>query len=132
MLKQVVAGVVASVILTGAPAAGPFEDAEDAYNRGDYATALRLWQPLAEEGDVKAQFNLGLMYEKGEAQDYAEAARWYRLAARQGYADAQNQLGLIYGDGRGVATGLCGGRAVVPASGRAGQFQCPDQSWLCS
>ena len=34
----------------------------DAYNRGDFATALREWTPLAEQGDADAQSNLGLMY----------------------------------------------------------------------
>ena len=52
--------------LAGTAIAGPFEDGVVAYNRGDYATALRLWRPLAEQGDTKAQFNLGLMYKNGE------------------------------------------------------------------
>ncbi len=63
--------------------AGPFEDGNAAYQRGDYATALRLWRPLAEQGDAGAQYNLGLMYREGQgvSQDDAEAAKWYRKAA---------------------------------------------------
>ena len=33
---------------------------------GDFATALREWKPLAEQGDADAQYNLGLMYRKGK------------------------------------------------------------------
>lgn len=82
--------------------AGPFEDA---YEREDYATALRLLRPLATLGlNSSAQYNIGLMYAKGQGvvQDYAEAVKWYRLAAAQRHASAQNNLGLIYADGHGV------------------------------
>ena len=91
-------------MVTGAAAAGPFNDGVAAYERGDYATALRLWRPLAEEGDALAQYNLGLMYGKGEGvpQDDAEAVKWYRLAAEQGLANAQNSLGVMYTNGEGV------------------------------
>jgi hypothetical protein len=43
----------------------PDQKGLDAYNRGDYATALREWRPLAEQGDASAQFNLVLMYALG-------------------------------------------------------------------
>ena len=57
-----------------------------------------------EQGDATAQFNLGVMYAKGEGvpQDDAAAVRWYRLAAEQGYASAQGALGAMYAIGRGV------------------------------
>ena len=86
-------------------AAGPFEDGLAAIERGDYATAFRLWRPLAEQGEAKAQNNLGVMYDKGlgAAQDYAEAVKWYRRAAEQGFADAQYNLGVMYSKGQGVA-----------------------------
>ena len=81
-----------------------FQDGYRAYNEGDYATALREWKPLAEQGDALAQFNLALMYYKGQGvpHDYAEAVKWYRLAAEQGYALAQLNLGVIYAKGQGV------------------------------
>ena len=58
----------------------------------------------AEQGDAKAQFDLGLKYDTGDGvpQDYAEAANWYRKAAEQGYAKAQFNLGTMYDEGRGV------------------------------
>ncbi len=87
--------------------AGPLEDglaAVAAAKRGDYATALRLWRPLAEQGNASAQFNLGQMYDigYGVSQDHAEAVTWYRLAAEQGVASAQHNLGLTYDNGQGV------------------------------
>ena len=83
---------------------GDFQKGVDAYNNGDYATALKEWTPLADLGNVKAQYNLGLMYDmgKGVLQDYKEAVRWYQLAAEQGYSSAQHNLGLLYFNGRGV------------------------------
>lgn len=85
--------------------AGPFEDAGSAYAAGDYATALRLYRMMADQGNGNAQFSLGTIYEKGRgvAQDDAEAVRWYRLAAEQGHPQAQLHLGAAYDSGRGVA-----------------------------
>ena len=71
---------------------------------GDFQTALKEWNPLADQGDADAQHNLGVMYANGRGvvEDDAEAARWYRLAADQGLADAQHNLGWMYADGEGV------------------------------
>ncbi len=87
-----------------APAWAGFNEGVDAYIRGDYATALREWRPLAEQGYASAQNNLGLIHEKGQGvpQDYAKAVRWYRKAAEQEYAKAQFNLGFMYGNGLGV------------------------------
>jgi TPR repeat protein len=84
--------------------AGPLEDAWTAYERGDYATAVQIWRPRAEEGVAVAQNNLGLMYYNGQGvpQDYGEAAKWYRLAAEQGNATAQSNLASMYYSGEGV------------------------------
>ena len=43
-----------------------FQKGLAAAQRGDFATALREWTPLAEQGDATAQFNLGVMYDNGE------------------------------------------------------------------
>ena len=87
-----------------APAWAGFDEGVAALQRGDYATAHREWRPLAEQGNAKAQHNLGVMYEIGEGvpQDFAEAVKWYRKAAEQGVADAQFNLGIMYGNGQGV------------------------------
>ena len=85
--------------------AGDYEDGVVAYGKGDFATALRLWTPLAEQGDAKAQYHLGRMYRDGNgvAQDYKTAVKWYTLAAEKGGASAQNNLGKLYENGQGVA-----------------------------
>ncbi len=72
--------------------------------RVDYATAIRELRPLAEQGYTIAQFQLGVMYGKGQGvtQDYAEAVKWFRKAAEQGMAEAQINLGVMYGKGQGV------------------------------
>ena len=76
----------------------------DAYYQNDFAKALRLWAPLAEDGNANAQNNLGAMYENGQgiAADMKEAARWYRRAAEQAHTDAQMNLGRLYMTGQGV------------------------------
>lgn len=75
------------------------------YLKGDYAAAFREWLPLAELGDVEAQYNLGVLYDEGAGveQDLVAAADWYRKAAEQGFIDAQTNLGTMYYFGQGVA-----------------------------
>ena len=78
--KHALAAFLLVLSLTAPMAAGPFEDAMVAYERGDYATALRLYRPLADQGGARAQVNLGFMYDQGRgvAQNNAEALKWYR------------------------------------------------------
>ena len=59
---------------------------------------------LAEKGDTDAQFNLGVMYDKGDevTQDSTEAVKWYLKAAEQGHVEAQNYLAKMYDKGQGV------------------------------
>ena len=75
-----------------------------AYDRADYATALKVWLPRAQEGDAEAQNNVGDIYQKGSglAPDYTLAAAWYQKAADQGYSPAEINLGLLYEKGLGV------------------------------
>ncbi len=105
MRNLIKAGLVALVLCLAAPvAAGPFEDGADAAERGDFATALQLWQPLANQGDPRAQQSLGNMYANGQGvpQDDAEAVKWFRKAADQGDPYAQFNLGNMYAEARGV------------------------------
>lgn len=85
-------------------AADKFKEGVTAYNLTDYATALSIFGKLASDGYSTAQFNLGVMNNKGQGvpQDYAEAIKWWRLAAAQGDADAQFSLGIMYAKGKGV------------------------------
>jgi curli biogenesis system outer membrane secretion channel CsgG len=68
-------------------------------------TALKMWLPLASQGDKKAQMYVGQIYEKGmgRAADYASAAEWYKKAADQNYPAAQTALAVLHE--RGVIGG---------------------------
>src|SRR5215470_460429 len=115
----------AAVGLAG-PRGDAVAEADTAFQKGDYAKALKLARPLADEGnpraeaivgfayyrgrratdkgDAPARFTLGVMYGEGRGvpQDFAEAAHWYKLAAEQGDAQAEYNLGLAYARGEGV------------------------------
>ena len=93
-------------LLVGNPAfSADFQKGMDAFDKEDYATALREWKPLAEQGYALAQNNLGVMYEKGQgvSQNYKTAVKWYTLAAEQGNPAAQFNLGQNYDKGEGVS-----------------------------
>jgi uncharacterized protein len=85
--------------------AGQYEDGKAAFNREEFATALRILRPLADRRNPQAQALLGSMYALGEGvpKNYAAALTWYRAAAARGNADAQFGLGGMYYLGDGVA-----------------------------
>ncbi len=96
--------VVGLVFMLAPPVLADFQAGLEAADRGDYHTAVKEFQLSAEWGDVKARYNLGVMYQLGLGvpKDDQEAIRWYRLAAEQGDASAQFKLGVMYDKGRGV------------------------------
>ena len=121
-LKHALAAIILVLSLAAPVAAGPLEDAEAAYRRGDYATALRIFRPLANQGVAGAQAILGLMYDRGWGvpQNSAEAVKWYRLAAEQGLAGAQALLGNMYAEGEGVRQNYAEATEVVSPRRRPG------------
>ena len=97
--------LAAVLTLISLPAlAAAIEDGRDAYHKGDYATALRILRPLADEGNPEAQVFVGMSYEFGDgvARDSKEAMTWYRKAADYGNATAMYNIGLLYEGGLGV------------------------------
>lgn len=96
--------LILSLILFSSANATGFEAGVTAYKAKNHKTVLQEWIPLAEQGDVHAQYNIGTayMYGDGVVQDYKQAAKWYTLAADQGDAHAQSYLGLMYQNGLGV------------------------------
>ena len=102
--KAIFAGIVLALSFTAPVAAGPVEDAAAAHARGDFATAVRLWRPLAEQGYAATQSSLAYLYVHGQGvtQDYAEGLKWYRRAAEQGLAIAQLNVGILYINGQGA------------------------------
>ena len=81
-----------------------FQKGLTAAQKGDFATALSEWKPLAELDYAPAQYNLGVMFDDGNGvvQNYKTALKWYTLAAGQGYAPAQFNLGVMFNNGDGV------------------------------
>jgi uncharacterized protein len=80
------------------------QQSDDAYAKKDFKTALEGYRKLANQGNVAAQFQMGLMARNGEGQpkDDSKALTWYRKAADQGNSNAQFNLGLMYHNGEGV------------------------------
>ena len=100
---SICSSLVLSFVCLFLPAWADFETAMDAYNRKDYATALREWRALVEQGDADAQDFLGTLYFKGWGvpQDDTKARQWWEKAATQGSSSAQSDLGLPYAKGLG-------------------------------
>ncbi len=77
---------------------------QDAFDVGDYETALAIWQPLADAGDADSQFGMGMLYASGfgVAMDDTLALTYYGLAAEQGHGQAMCNLGTMHANGWGV------------------------------
>jgi TPR repeat protein len=95
--KQMMIGglaVAAQFLGIAGAGAGPWEDGMASYNRGDYMPAIRLFRPLAERGNAKAQHLIGVMYHRGEgvARNSVRAFAWFTLAAAHGDRDAKAKL----------------------------------------
>ncbi len=91
--------IIAATLLIAfmATARADFQDGVAAYKRGDYATALREFRPLARQGDTGAQYNLGFMYDNGLGvpHDYVQAHMWFDLAAAQGFENARKNRDIV-------------------------------------
>jgi hypothetical protein len=117
-LRAVAIAIALSFMAFTPVAAQDHQKGLDAYNAGDYATALREWLPLADQGHGYAQYNVGLLYDPmriyetstlygdalafgagvedmGIVKSFFAAETWYRLAAAQGHVPAQNRLGRV-------------------------------------
>jgi len=72
-----------------------FDDAYGHLKQKEYIKALNKFKPLAEQGHVPSQMNLGWMHHKGLGveQNYKTAIKWYEMAANQDNEDAQHTLG---------------------------------------
>ncbi len=90
---------VFTILLCGwGAAAADLKSAKRAYGEKDYATALKEFRSLAEQGNADAQVNLGTMYMRGQgvSRDLEQALKWFKAAAEQGNADGQFLLGAAY------------------------------------
>ena len=95
--------LLAVLTVPGLAPAG-FSEGLEAYEQGDYQSALKEWRALAEDGDARSQYRLGRLYADGfgVAKDFRAAVHWFHRAADQGSEMAQRELALMYTIGRGV------------------------------
>jgi uncharacterized protein len=98
------ASCLMALITLESATAGQLEDGQTAFGRGNYAEAMRLWRPLADEGNAQAQYDLGFLYDTGFGvpKDYAQAFAWSMKAAEQGDEEAQYQVATRYEHGDGI------------------------------
>ena len=96
-------GLAVAILLFGLTANSPaanasWDEATKAFAKKQYASAAKLFRPLAEKGNALAQYQIALMHRMGLGltKDQKEAKKWSRLAAKQGNADAQLMLGSLY------------------------------------
>ena len=109
-----------------APPPGPqtsaLKSANEAYDRGDYSTALSAWQGLAKDGHPLAAFRLGRLYRngKGVATNPKRALQWFWQAARQKVAAAYYQIGMMHLAGEYVVNDIAAAWAHFRVAGRMG------------
>lgn len=133
--RVLAAAAVAVALLAGGwpQARADYAEGEAALRAGDFATALRVWRPLAEAGLADAQNDMGVMYGGGfgVARDDAAAAGWFRRAAEQGHARGAANLARLYFHGLGVPQDLAEAAryykqaaltGYAPAQGQLGQL----------
>ena len=79
-------------------------DGVKAWQKGDYKTAFTEWESIAINGDPIAQYNLGMLYARGEGVigDMRQAWYWFIKSADQGYSESQSVLATMYRFGDGV------------------------------
>ncbi len=79
----------------------PFDLATQYYEQQNYKMAIKYFKKVAEQGNVVAQYNLGLIYYY-KVKNYTQAFKWYKKSAKQGDPNAQFRLGSMYIQGKGV------------------------------
>lgn len=94
-----VAAVVAGTVVYAGSAL-----AQDAPSDAEAKQIRERTEPLAEQGNASAQYNMGVIYDEGYGveRDYGKALDWYRKAAEQGFAKAEHNLGILYQEGHGT------------------------------
>ena len=92
------------LLASGVAIAADFDSAYSTYQSGNYEAAFKEMLPLAEQGNIDAQWYIGLMYDdgKGVPEDDKIAVKWYTKVADKGDRWAQSVLGIMYDRGEGV------------------------------
>lgn len=95
-VNRTIAAALGAAFIVGTPALADTKAGVDAWERGDYATAVAQWRRAADAGDADAQFNLGQAYKLGRGVpiDTAQAEQWFGKAAAKGHVQASDNYGL--------------------------------------
>lgn len=102
MLKRFILPFIVLSFSSYTLTAGELEDGFQAFKSGNYERALRAWLPIAEKDNADAQYNLGILYQKGLGveKNPKTAFIWYKRASANGHTDAMYNLGIMYNKGR--------------------------------
>ena len=108
MSPRYLVAVALSVLVAAPLSAQSVKAGIEAWQKADYSGAVAIWRPLAEHGDVDAQFNLGQAYRLGRGVpiNLALAKGWFVRAADKGHLDAQTTLGLLLFQNGDLVDGL--------------------------
>lgn len=96
------------LVVLGSTAQADFEVGLVRFEQGDFDGAQEALKPLADEGDARAQYIMGVIALNGLAGEPQpnEGAAWLLLAAEQNYVEAQVELARLYKTGEGVEQDL--------------------------
>lgn len=103
-MRTFAAAVIGLMLLGSSAHADEEDEGAKAYFEKDYGKALKILEPLADNGNWDAEALLGMMYSNGEgvAQNYTLSFKYYRDAARFGHPGAMHDLAVLYSNGQGV------------------------------
>ena len=95
-MRTLAAALLATAVAAPVGAAS-VKDGVDAWQRGEFASAVAIWRPLAKAGDPDAAFDLGQAYKlgRGVPADLAKARELYGKAAKAGHSEGAANYGLL-------------------------------------
>ncbi len=95
-MRSAFAGALVAIVMA-VPAVASVKDGVDAWQRGDFSSAVAIWRPLADAGDGDAAFNLAQAYKlgRGVPTDLGQAKIWYGKAAQAGHVQGAANYGLL-------------------------------------
>ncbi len=122
LFRNTACALAALLILTAQIRPAGAGDGRKAFERGDYAAALQVWRPYAEQGSARAQYNISMMFENGLGvqQDARLALGWLTRAAEGGHPLAQKRLARMYDRGGEVRKDLKTAHKWYLSSARSG------------
>ena len=103
-VRKVLLGLALSLILGNGMAVADYDSAYSAYKAKDYKTAFRKMLPLAEKGNLDAQFYIAAMYYDGRGikKDRSTSVLWLTKVAIRDDMYAQALLADRYFFGTGI------------------------------